>query len=80
MPREKDARRGPATVIHWLRRDSEMVRARRRLSGHWIVIVGISDNNLTIHNPAAGMQTWEYDCFMSKYLLQTAERPLIYAP
>jgi hypothetical protein len=50
------------------------------LSGHWVVIVGISDNNLTINNPAAGMQTWDYDFFMSKYLLQTAERPLIYAP
>jgi hypothetical protein len=51
-----------------------------QLSGHWVVIVGISDNNLTINNPLAGMQTWDYDFFMSRYLLQTAERPLIYAP
>jgi hypothetical protein len=51
-----------------------------QLSGHWVVIVGISDDNLTINNPAAGMQTWNYDFFMSQYLIQTAERPLIYAP
>lgn len=51
-----------------------------QLSGHWVVIVGISDQNLTINNPASGMQTWDYEFFMSKYLLQTAERPLIYAP
>ncbi len=51
-----------------------------QLSGHWVVIVGISDNNLTINNPAAGMQTWNYDFFMSQYLIQTAERPLIHAP
>ncbi|MDA1179554.1 MAG: cysteine peptidase family C39 domain-containing protein [Planctomycetota bacterium] len=51
-----------------------------RLSGHWVVIVGISDNTLAINNPAAGMQTWDFDFFMSKYLIQTAERPLVYAP
>lgn len=51
-----------------------------QLSGHWIVIVGISDQTLAINNPASGMQTWDYDFFMSKYLIQTAERPLVYAP
>lgn len=51
-----------------------------RLSGHWVVIVGISDQTLAINNPARGMQTWDYNFFMSQYLLQTAERPLIYAP
>jgi hypothetical protein len=51
-----------------------------QLSGHWVVIVGISDNQLAINNPASGMQTWNYDYFMSQYLIQTAERPLIYAP
>jgi Papain-like cysteine protease AvrRpt2 len=51
-----------------------------QLSGHWVVIVGISDTQLVINNPAVGMQTWDYDYFMSKYLLQTAERPLVYAP
>ena len=51
-----------------------------QLSGHWVVIVGLTDNRLAINNPAAGMQTWDYDFFMSQFLIQTAERPLIYAP
>ncbi|MCC6342628.1 MAG: hypothetical protein IT166_10530 [Bryobacterales bacterium] len=51
-----------------------------QLSGHWVVIVGISDDQLAINNPASGMQTWNYNYFMSQYLIQTAERPLIYAP
>jgi hypothetical protein len=51
-----------------------------KLSGHWVVIVGITDTQLVINNPAVGMQTWDYDFFMSQYLLQTAERPLVYAP
>ena len=50
------------------------------LSGHWVVIVGIAGNKLAINNPAEGLQTWDYDFFMGKYLLQTAERPLIYVP
>jgi hypothetical protein len=49
-----------------------------QLSGHWVVIVGISDNNLSINNPARGMQTWDFEFFMSQFLIQTAERPLIY--
>ncbi|MCZ2147792.1 MAG: C39 family peptidase [Bryobacterales bacterium] len=51
-----------------------------QLSGHWVVIVGISDDQLVINNPASGMQNWNYNYFMSQYLIQTAERPLIYAP
>jgi len=51
-----------------------------QLSGHWVVIVGISDDKLIINNPLVGMQTWDYDFFMSQYLIQTAERPLVYAP
>lgn len=50
-----------------------------QLSGHWVVIVGISDNELAINDPASGLRTWDYEFFMSQYLLQTAERPLIYA-
>ena len=51
-----------------------------KLSGHWVVIVGISDDKLTINDPLSGMRTWDCDFFMSQYLIQTAERPLIYAP
>lgn len=50
-----------------------------QLSGHWVVIVGISETVIAINNPAEGQQTWDYNYFMSQYLLQTAERPLIYA-
>jgi hypothetical protein len=49
-------------------------------SGHWVVIVGVSENTLAINNPAVGLQSWDYNFFMSQYLLQTAERPLVYAP
>ena len=49
-------------------------------SGHWVVIVGISENTLAINNPAVGLQSWDYNYFMGQYLLQTAERPLVYAP
>jgi hypothetical protein len=52
----------------------------RLQSGHWVVIVGISETVLAINNPAVGLQTWDYNYFMGQYLLQTAERPLIYAP
>ena len=50
-----------------------------QLSGHWVVIVGLSDNELAINDPLSGLRTWDYEFFMSKYLIQTAERPLIYA-
>jgi|GEM_PF-2250443 len=49
-------------------------------SGHWVVIVGISENTLAINNPSSGLVTWDYNEFMGRYLLQTAERPLIYVP
>jgi ABC-type bacteriocin/lantibiotic exporter with double-glycine peptidase domain len=49
-------------------------------SGHWIVIVGISETTLAINNPAAGLQSWDYNFFVGKYLLQTQERPLVYVP
>jgi ABC-type bacteriocin/lantibiotic exporter with double-glycine peptidase domain len=63
-----------------LLRDGPVIYAGQwpgHLSGHWVVIVGVSENELTINNPAAGLQTWGYDFFMGRYLLQTAERPLI---
>jgi ABC-type bacteriocin/lantibiotic exporter with double-glycine peptidase domain len=50
-----------------------------QLSGHWVVIVGISQEQLVINNPAVGQQTWDYNFFAGQYLLQTEERPLIYA-
>jgi hypothetical protein len=34
---------------------------------------------LIINDPLTGIRTWDYDFFMSQYLIQTAERPLIYA-
>lgn len=49
-------------------------------SGHWVVIVGISDNTLAINDPGSGLVNWNYDRFMGEYLLQTASRPLIYVP
>lgn len=49
-------------------------------TGHWVVIVGISQNTLAINNPLSGLVTWDYDEFMGRYLVQTADRPLIYVP
>ena len=45
--------------------------------GHFIVIKGISDTELIINNPLTGEETYDYNFFMSQYLMQTAERPLI---
>jgi len=50
-----------------------------QLSGHWVVIVGISGTTLAINNPASGLQSWDYNYFMGQYLKQTADRPLVYA-
>jgi hypothetical protein len=50
------------------------------LSGHWVVIVGISGNKLAINDPWSGPKTWDYKFFMENVLRQTAERPLIYVP
>jgi ABC-type bacteriocin/lantibiotic exporter with double-glycine peptidase domain len=49
-----------------------------QLSGHWVVITGISQETITVNDPAAGPLTWNYNEFAGRYLLQTAERPLIY--
>jgi ABC-type bacteriocin/lantibiotic exporter with double-glycine peptidase domain len=49
-----------------------------QLSGHWVVIVGISGATLAINNPASGLQSWDYNYFMGQYLNQTADRPLVY--
>jgi ABC-type bacteriocin/lantibiotic exporter with double-glycine peptidase domain len=46
--------------------------------GHWVVITGISEDTLSINNPASGEQIFNYDSFMGQFLLQTKERPLIY--
>jgi len=51
-----------------------------QLSGHWVVIVGISEATVAINNPAAGLETWDYNYFVGTYLLQTQERPLVYVP
>jgi hypothetical protein len=46
-------------------------------SGHWIVVKGISDTELTINNPLIGTETYDYNYFMNQFLIQTQERPLI---
>jgi ABC-type bacteriocin/lantibiotic exporter with double-glycine peptidase domain len=66
-----------------LLQDGPVIYAGRwpgQMSGHWVVIVGISDQTIAINNPAAGLQSWDYQFFMGQYLLQTEERPLVYAP
>lgn len=45
--------------------------------GHFVVIKGISDTELIINNPLTGEETYDYNFFMSQYLMQTAARPLI---
>lgn len=47
-------------------------------AGHWVVIKGISVDTIAINNPAVGSQNFNYRSFLTTYLLQTAERPLIY--
>lgn len=47
-------------------------------AGHWVVIKGISVDTIAINNPASGSQNFNYRDFVSTYLLQTAERPLIH--
>lgn len=47
-------------------------------SGHWVVIKGISLDTIAINNPAVGSQNFNYRDFLTNYLLQTQERPLIY--
>jgi len=50
-----------------------------QLSGHWVLITGISESFITINNPTAGQQKWDFSLFASRYHLQTNEHPLIYA-
>ena len=60
--------------------DAPVIYAGRwadQASGHWIVITGISDTEIYINNPATGGETYNYNWFVSNYLLQTGERPLI---
>jgi ABC-type bacteriocin/lantibiotic exporter with double-glycine peptidase domain len=50
-----------------------------RSFGHWVVIVGLSGSQIAINNPASGaLETYDYNYFMGQYLLQSAERPLIF--
>lgn len=50
-------------------------------SGHWVVLVGLSENTLVINDPwLTERQTMDYDQFMGRHLRQTAERPLIHPP
>ena len=47
-------------------------------SGHFVVITGISENTVSINNPASGRQTYDYNWLAGLLLKQTAERPLIF--
>jgi ABC-type bacteriocin/lantibiotic exporter with double-glycine peptidase domain len=49
-------------------------------SGHWVVITGISADTITVNNPLSGQQIFNYGAFVSTYLLQTAQRPLVHVP
>lgn len=51
-----------------------------QLSGHWVVINGISGGAVSVLDPWYGPRTFDYKDFVSKVLIQTAERPLIYVP
>jgi hypothetical protein len=48
------------------------------LSVNWVVITGASESSLSINNPAVGQQTWDYKLFMSFYVTQKLDKPLIY--
>ncbi len=49
------------------------------LSGHWVVIVGMSGRMVFVNDPYYGPKTWPYGVFINAVLNQTAERPLIFA-
>jgi len=49
-----------------------------RSSGHWVVMVGLSENDLAINNPATGLETYDYNYFVGQYLQQTEERPVMF--
>lgn len=72
-----------ADGIWSLLRDVPIIYAGRwpgRSFGHWVVIVGISETRVAINNPASGMETYDYNHFVTHVLEQTAERPLIFPP
>lgn len=63
--------------------DAPLIYAGRwpgQASGHWVVITGISMDTVYINNPASGQESYNYQHFVSNYLLQTGERPLIHVP
>ena len=41
-------------------------------------MVGLSENDLAINNPATGLETYDYNYFVGQYLQQTDERPVIF--
>ena len=43
-------------------------------------MVGISDTDLIINNPASGMQSYNYNDFVGRILVQTQSRALITPP
>ncbi len=50
------------------------------VSGRWIVINGISMDTISITDPSVGRENWNYRRFVTNYLLQTCDRPLIHVP
>jgi ABC-type bacteriocin/lantibiotic exporter with double-glycine peptidase domain len=48
-------------------------------TGHWVVITGVSGDEITIYNPSEGYQTKDYNDFFGKYLVEHELKPLIYA-
>ncbi len=46
-------------------------------NGHAVVMVGISGSDLIINNPASGMESYDYDTFVGRTLVQTRSRALI---
>lgn len=49
-------------------------------SGHYVVLTGISEDQLQINNPATGHECYSYEWFVGWVLQQTAERPLVHPP
>lgn len=49
-------------------------------SGHWVVFNGISMDTISVTDPAAGRENWNYQQFVTNYLVQTADRPFIHVP
>lgn len=47
-------------------------------SGHFVVITGITEEKISVNNPATGYEEYDYGWFAQHVLVQTQERPLIY--